>query len=401
MTPVILKLMVNAAWQIPLAGALGWCAARLLRAWSSAWSVWAWRMSLALAAVLPVVTALGIPASSTSAFRIPVSVAAAPAQATSAPIPWLVIGYVLFVSFHALRLLWRWFALRRLDEDTVTVPVVFGWLRPRLILPRTFAESASELSKHAAILHETAHVRYRDYAFNLLIEMMTVPVAFHPLLIWIKRRASGAVEMRCDEDAAREFGDPGQYALALIEAARVLGSFPSPHLTTAFVDPNSFEERIVNLTISKSQPRRLLRLTAAGTLAAACLFVTGVSVGYAAQTPDEKVHDIKEAGMTPPKVLHKEDPKYTEGARAAKVEGTVVLSLEIASNGKPENIQVERGLEESLDKSAVETIGKWEFRPAEKNGQPVRVRAKIEVNFALKNKGELLFKVPAVDEPGR
>ncbi|HEY3741623.1 MAG TPA: M56 family metallopeptidase [Bryobacteraceae bacterium] len=394
MTPAILKLLVNAAWQIPLAGAFGWCAGRMLRGWSSAWSVWAWRMSLALAALLPVATAVWTRPLGAATIQIPVSVTASPAQATSTSIPWIAIAYLLFTTFHALRLLWRWFRLRDLNPDTVSAPVVFGWLRPRLILPRVFAESASELARRAAVVHETAHVRHRDYVLNLIIEIMTLPVAFHPLLIWMKRRAASAVEMRCDEDAAREFDDPAQYALGLIEAARVLGSFPSPHLTTAFVDPNTFEERIVNLTIPKSQPRRALRLTAVAAIAAAGLLVTGVSVSYAAQASDEKVHDIHEKGVTPPKVLHKIQPDYTENARAAKIQGSVVLAVEIATNGRAENVRVERSLDESLDQSAVEAVKKWEFRPADKDGQPVRVSAHIEVNFHLKNDGHDKIKLP-------
>jgi TonB family protein len=376
MSAFILKLLLNAVWQIPLAGSLGWLAARLLRNWPSAWSACAWRISLLLAGTLPVLTALWTPTASVGGgIHIPVSVAAAasPSQAKT----------MVVTSFHALRLLWRWLCLRRLNEDTVTVPVAFGWFHPRLILPRDFSDTAPETARRAAIAHETTHIRHRDYAFNLVIETITLPVVFHPLLVWMKLRAAGSVEMRCDEDAAREFNDPAQYALGLIEAARVLGSFPSPHLTSAFIDPNTFEERIMNLTIPKFQPRRRTRLAAVAALAAAGLLVAGLSSSYAAQTPDEKVYLVSEAGVKPPKLLHRTEAKYTEQAKAAKVAGTVVLSLEVSSSGKAENILVLRSLEGSLDQSAIDAVKEWVFRPATKDGKPVRVKATIEVGFKL------------------
>jgi outer membrane biosynthesis protein TonB len=36
-----------------------------------------------------------------------------------------------------------------------------------------------------------------------------------------------------------------------------------------------------------------------------------------------------------------------------------------------------------LDEKAIEAVGHWRFRPGTNNGVPVRVRARIEVNFRL------------------
>jgi len=44
---------------------------------------------------------------------------------------------------------------------------------------------------------------------------------------------------------------------------------------------------------------------------------------------DEKVYRIGEEGVTPPTVLSKTEPVYTDEARDAKIEGAVVLSLEM------------------------------------------------------------------------
>jgi TonB family protein len=88
-------------------------------------------------------------------------------------------------------------------------------------------------------------------------------------------------------------------------------------------------------------------------------------------------------GVTAPSVLYKVDPEYTEEARLAKYQGTVVVSAEIGTDGLAYNMKAIRGLGLGLDEKAIEAISQWKFRPGSKNGQPVPVMATIEVNFRL------------------
>ena len=88
-------------------------------------------------------------------------------------------------------------------------------------------------------------------------------------------------------------------------------------------------------------------------------------------------------GVSPPKVEHKVDPKYTKEARAAKVAGIVSLNLVIDANGSPRDIVVTRGLGFGLDEAAVDCVQKWRFKPGMKEGSPVNVQATIDVNFRL------------------
>jgi TonB family protein len=88
-------------------------------------------------------------------------------------------------------------------------------------------------------------------------------------------------------------------------------------------------------------------------------------------------------GVTAPVVLSKVDPEYTEEARFAKYEGTVVVSAEIRPDGLAYNIRAIRGLGLGLDEKAIQAISQWKFKPGSKNGQPVPVIATIEVNFHL------------------
>jgi TonB family protein len=88
-------------------------------------------------------------------------------------------------------------------------------------------------------------------------------------------------------------------------------------------------------------------------------------------------------GVTSPVVLSKRDPEYSEEARAAKYQGTVVLTVEIGPDGLAHNARVLRSLGMGLDEKAIEAVTKWRFRPGSKDGEPVTVSANIEVNFRL------------------
>src|SRR5579885_2233254 len=88
-------------------------------------------------------------------------------------------------------------------------------------------------------------------------------------------------------------------------------------------------------------------------------------------------------GVTAPVLISKVEPEYSEEARKAKYQGTVVLYVEVDPNGKPRNLRVVRSLGLGLDEKAIEAVNKWRFRPGYKDGHPVTVAATIEVNFRL------------------
>ncbi|MBI4903629.1 MAG: energy transducer TonB [Acidobacteria bacterium] len=87
--------------------------------------------------------------------------------------------------------------------------------------------------------------------------------------------------------------------------------------------------------------------------------------------------------LRPPAVLYQIEPEFSEEARKARVEGTVVLVVEVDEQGRAQNIQLRRSLGLGLDERAIEAVKKWRFRPATQNGKPVRHPALIEVHFHL------------------
>jgi len=88
-------------------------------------------------------------------------------------------------------------------------------------------------------------------------------------------------------------------------------------------------------------------------------------------------------GVTAPVVIFKKDPEYSEEARKAKYQGTVLLAIEVDPSGKATNIRVVRSLGLGLDEKAMDAVKQWKFKPGYRNGAPVTVAATIEVNFRL------------------
>jgi len=88
-------------------------------------------------------------------------------------------------------------------------------------------------------------------------------------------------------------------------------------------------------------------------------------------------------GVSAPRVLENPAPDYSEEARKAKYQGTVVLWLIVDSNGRPRDVRVARSLGMGLDQKAMEAVKLWKFHPAMKDGTPVAVQINVEVNFHL------------------
>jgi TonB family protein len=88
-------------------------------------------------------------------------------------------------------------------------------------------------------------------------------------------------------------------------------------------------------------------------------------------------------GVSPPIPIYKPEPAYSEEARKAKYQGTVVMWIIVDAAGAVTDCKVVKPLGLGLDEKAVETVKTWKFKPAQRNGTPVPVRVMVEVSFRL------------------
>jgi len=85
-----------------------------------------------------------------------------------------------------------------------------------------------------------------------------------------------------------------------------------------------------------------------------------------------------------PKLLNKVQPIYPEAAKAAGVQGSVILRAVIGIEGNPLSLRVMNSqVDPELARAAVEAVSKWRYSPTLLNGEPIEVDTTITVKFTL------------------
>jgi periplasmic protein TonB len=87
-------------------------------------------------------------------------------------------------------------------------------------------------------------------------------------------------------------------------------------------------------------------------------------------------------GVTKGLLIRRVEPSYPTLARAARVQGEVVLSAVISVNGEIENLQLVSG-HPMLVPAALTAVKQWRYKPYLLNGQPTEVETTITVIFTL------------------
>jgi beta-lactamase regulating signal transducer with metallopeptidase domain len=164
-----------------------------------------------------------------------------------------------------------------LCSDRTMVPVTLGAREPVIILPRHFCAVMNEETLVSVLGHEVAHISRRDFAINLICELISLPISFHPLTYLIKREIERAREVACDELVTEQLMAPQVYARSLVRVANAT----APHaqaLGLSILDGNILEERIMKLTNARTRiSQRLGRAITVMALVGLCVAVAAIS----------------------------------------------------------------------------------------------------------------------------
>lgn len=157
------------------------------------------------------------------------------------------------------------------------VPVTLGARKPVIVLPEYFCTAMDEETLVSVIGHEVAHIARRDFTLNLICELISLPISFHPLTYLIKREIERAREVACDELVTAQLLAPQAYARSLVRVANA--TLPqAAALVLSILDGNILEERIMKLTHARTQlSRRLGRAITVIALFALCVGVAAIS----------------------------------------------------------------------------------------------------------------------------
>lgn len=92
--------------------------------------------------------------------------------------------------------------------------------------------------------------------------------------------------------------------------------------------------------------------------------------------------DEEKAGnITWPKPLLMAEPSFTPQAMAAKIQGQLLMAVNIDATGHVTRESIIRPLGLGLDDNAAHAIQTWKFKPAMRAGKPIPVRAIVEISF--------------------
>jgi TonB family protein len=272
----------------------------------------------------------------------------------------------------------------------IAQPSSFGLRHPIVLLPERFFAMEPPAQRTVAC-HELLHVARRDWLWIGVEETVRGLFWFHPAVWWLVERIQESREQLIDRLVIARIPSKRAYMSALVAFADA-GHRPAT-LATAFLRKRHLRSRVRVLVKESVMSRRRLVWT---TVVLVCVMVgaiagtvmalpLGLPVGAAAGRAQQVV-DAKEPGVTMPRVISEAKPQYTPEALQARIEGTVMMTAVVRTDGTPDDIEVTKSLdtEYGLDQQAVVALRLWRFRPGEKDSKAVPVRVNVEMQFTLR-----------------
>ncbi len=280
----------------------------------------------------------------------------------------------------------------------VASALVFGWLKPIVVLPAAALGRLTAAEIEALLAHELAHVLRGDFLVNLLQTAAECVLFYHPLVWWVSARMREERELCCDDVAVAVCRDEVLYSRALLRLEELR---MEPALAAT---GGRLAQRIRRLLVGCEAER--MNVAPLFTL----LLMLGVSVALFAQNaPPAPPAPPPPASIAPPpppvappsdsavsksayraggdvskpRLVYRVEPKYTPEALAERVEGMVVLSVVVTPEGTATEFKVVKSLDKGLDAQAIQAVRQWKFEPGRKSGKPVPVLATIETTFLL------------------
>ena len=88
--------------------------------------------------------------------------------------------------------------------------------------------------------------------------------------------------------------------------------------------------------------------------------------------------------ITPPIRTRTVSPEYPTVARAAQLEGDVLVQAMVSPDGKVRDVQVLQSVHPVLDEAARKAVQQYEYTPGRRNGIPEAAVMRITVSFRLR-----------------
>lgn len=189
-----------------------------------------------------------------------------------------------------------------LQSRDTSLLVTWGVWRPRILLPAG-ADEWSDERREVVLVHELAHIRRHDWAWQMVAEAVRALHWFNPLAWVACRRLRHESEYACD-DAVLEAGvEPTDYASHLLEVARHAIGHGAWASVPAIAHPSTLERRI-SAMLNQARNRTPLTRRAGALAALAAVLVTvpvaGITVTARVEAPLADIARGGDDGLTAP-----------------------------------------------------------------------------------------------------
>jgi len=126
----------------------------------------------------------------------------------------------------------------------VDSPMVIGWIKPVILVPRYLLTSLTKTELYAVLAHELAHIRRDDFIINLMQTFLCNIFFFHPGIWWMSHRIDEEREHCCDDLAVAATGPAISYAKTLIHVSEFQLKYQeNPALAMALTKESQRRER--------------------------------------------------------------------------------------------------------------------------------------------------------------
>lgn len=250
-------------------------------------------------------------------------------------LPIIRIAYILGLGLSAVWFLLGWLARRRilvssvpadttlrkalksiageksdqtrlLTNDQIFSPIMWGILRPTIVVPAKLAYERTDINLKFALAHEWSHVSRYDFLNFTLANLVNLVCFYQPAFWWLRKQLTLNQDYLADEFAARQGEQVEDYASFLVTLARHRRSIATMGVLCMADRKSALVNRVCTL-VQRTNPllQRVGRRSAFITAGLTFLVITSLSaVRLSAHAKDVPLQEsIKEEAMSDDKKL--------------------------------------------------------------------------------------------------
>lgn len=243
----------------------------------------------------------------------------------------------------------------------ITSPFIGGIIRPYLVLPAGFTQDLNPQQRRLVLEHELQHLKQGDLRWNLLAQLLLIAFWFNPLAWMAFGHFRVAQEMSCDESvlAKQDKTTRVLYAKAMLSCAE--------HNTRPYLNIVSYGvKREMKSRLQHIQTMRPSSLGKSLSMIAACL-LTLTTMQFAIAGQEKGTDDIRP--------VHRVEPLYPTQAAEEGIEGSVVVKLDIETDGSVSNVKVvDAQPKRVFDRQTKIAVRQWRWEPVPQKVEGVLIQ---------------------------